>query len=122
MPLGTCDPASRGDAFNQSTQEVPLPDGSGSVLIDCRFGWDGTSVRPNCDGPVSSVRTRNTGTSTAWALLPNKKRAPLWVQVDPGTDVTITQKGTLSNLGLSNYVDVQGVGFVFADPAVTPPG
>jgi hypothetical protein len=43
-------------------------------------------------------------------------------EAGPGTDVTITQKGTLSNLGLSNYVDVQGVGFVFADPAVTPPG
>jgi hypothetical protein len=117
MPLGTCDPASRGDAYNQLTEEVPLDDGSGSVLIDCHYGWDGTSVRPTCDGPVSFLRTRNTGTSAAWALLPNKKKAPLWVQIDPGTDVTITQKGTLNNLGLVNVTDVQGVGFVFANPA-----
>lgn len=116
MPTGTCDPASRGEAFNQIALEQPLPDGSGSILVDGRWGWDGVSVRPNCDGPVASLRTRNTGTSPAWALLPNKKRTPAWVQIAPGTDVTITTKGTLSNLGLSNYTDVIGVGFVFTQP------
>lgn len=117
MPAGTCDPASRGDAYNGFAMEVPLPDASGAVLVDVRYGWDGVSVRPNCDGPISYLRTRNTGTSPAWALLPNKKKSPLYVQIDPGTDVTITAKGQLSNLGLTNATDVQGVGFVFTSPA-----
>lgn len=117
MPSGTCDPASRGEAYNQMAEEVPLPDGSGSILVDCRFGWDGISSMPNCDGPVSFLRTRNTGSAPAWALLPEKKKAPPWVRIDPGTDVTITAKGQLSNLGLSNVSDVNGVGISFTDPA-----
>jgi hypothetical protein len=86
MPIGTCDPASRGrgETYNEFAMEVPLPDGSGYVLIDCRYTWDGTSTRATgCDGPVIFLRTRNTGTSTAWAMLPDKKKAPLWVQLDP---------------------------------------
>jgi hypothetical protein len=118
VPIGTCDPASRGDAYNQVAEEVPLPNGSGSVLIDGRWDWDGVSVRPNCDGPVNFLRTRNTGTMPAWANLPNKKRGNPWVQIDPGTDVTIVAKGTLANLGLSNYTDLLAVGFQFTDPAV----
>lgn len=116
MPTGTCDPASRGEAYNTVTLEFPLPNLSGAVLIDCRWGWDGTSTRPNCDGPVQSIRTRNTGTETAWAMLPNKKKPPQWVAVDPGTDVTITQQGQLNNLGVTKYSDVIGVGFAFTDP------
>jgi hypothetical protein len=119
MPIGTCDPASRGrgETYNEFAMEVPLPDGSGYVLIDCRYTWDGTSTRATgCDGPVIFLRTRNTGASTAWAMLPDKKKAPLWVQLDPGTDVTVTQKGQLANLGLSNSKDVETVQFSFTDP------
>lgn len=122
MPIGTCDPATRGEAHNQIAMEVPLPDASGSVLIDGLWDWDGVSTRETgCDGPVISLHTRNTGTSPAWALLPNKKKGNPWVRIDPGTDATVTQKGTLSNLGLSNYTDVLGVGFWFTDPAISPP-
>lgn len=120
MPIGTCDPASRGngETYNEFAIELPLPDRSGYVLIDCRYTWDGTSTRATgCDGPVIFLRTRNTGTSTAWAMLPDKKKAPLWVQVDPGTDVTITQKGQLANLGVSSATDVQSVTFSFINPA-----
>jgi hypothetical protein len=70
MPIGTCDPASRGDAYNSVTLEERAPNGSGSVLTDVRYGWDGVSVMPNCDGPVSYLRTRNTSTMTAWATQP----------------------------------------------------
>lgn len=118
MPIGTCDPASRGAPYNEFAIEIPLPNASGYVLIDCRYDWDGVSTRATgCDGPVIYLRTRNTGTQTAWALLPDKKKAPLWVQIDPGTDVTITQKGQLSNLGLSNASDAHTVTFTFTDPA-----
>lgn len=121
MPApGTCDPATRGEAFNETALEYPLPDGTGSVLIVIRYGWDNVSVRPECDGPVISIHTRNTGASTAWAILINKKKGNPWVQVDPGTDVTVAQKGTLSNLGLVNYSDAAGVGMVFQDPLVVP--
>jgi len=97
--------------------EVPSTNGTGSVLIDIRYGWDGTSVRPNCDGPVSYIRTRNTSNMIAWALLPNKKKGAAWVQIDPGTDTTITAAGQLNNLGLSNQSDVQAVGITFENPA-----
>jgi hypothetical protein len=116
MPIGTCDPASRGDAYNSVTLEERAPNGSGSVLTDVRYGWDGTSVMPNCDGPVSYLRTRNTSNMTAWAMLPNKKRGSKWVQIDPGTDATITAAGTLRNLGLENYSDVAGVGVQWTQP------
>lgn len=98
--------------------EVPLPDGTGYVLADVQFTGDGISLHETgCDGPVTSLRTRNTGSSTAWALLPDKKKAPLWVQIDPGTDTTITAKGQLANLGLSNASDVRSVQLVFTNPA-----
>lgn len=116
MPLGTCDPASRGESYNQMAYEVPAPDGSGTVLVDCHFGWDGTSTMPNCDGPTLFIRTRNTSAMTAWANLPNKKKPPTWVQIDPGTDVTITAQGQLNNLGLSKASDVTSVQPVFTQP------
>jgi hypothetical protein len=116
MPSGTCDPASRGDSYNQTAYEVPAPNGSGSVLVDCRYGWDGTSVMPNCDGPIQSIRTRNTSDMAAWANLPNKKKPPTWVQIDPGTDITISAKGQLSNLGLTNASDLDAVQPVFDQP------
>lgn len=98
--------------------EVRLPDGSGSVHIDCQYTWDGTSTPAvGCDGPVTSFRTRNTGTSPAWAMLPDKKRPPLWVKIDPGTDVTVNAQGQLNNLGLSNAQDLFSVRFQFTDPA-----
>lgn len=118
MPrTGNCNPASRGAAFNAFALEIPLPDRSGSVLADCHYTWDGVSVWPSCDGPVIFLRTRNTGTSPAWALLPDKKKPPLWVQIDPGTDVTVTSAGQLANLGLSNASDVQTVRLSFVNPA-----
>ena len=118
MPVGTCDPVSRGEAFNYFAIEVRLPDGSGYVLADCHYDWDGVSTRATgCDGPVIYLRTRNTGAMPAWALLPDKKRGDPWVKIDPGTDVTTTAKGPLNNLGLSNAKDVQSVRLSFVDPA-----
>src|SRR5688572_20621668 len=117
MPIGTCDPATRGHPYNAITIERAAPNSSGAVLADMHYNWDGVSVRPNCDGPVIFLRTRNTSNMTAWALLPNKKKPPLWIQIDPGTDVTITAAGQLNNLGLSNASDVSGINVVFTQPA-----
>ena len=118
MPSGTCDPASRGATFKQFNMEIRLPNNSGSVLIECRHGWDGVSTyATGCDGPVTFIHTRNTGNQTAWALLPDKKKSPLWVQLDPGTDVVTSAQGQLSNLGLTNASDVRSVRFSFVNPA-----
>lgn len=98
--------------------EVPLNDESGYVLVDATYTHDGVSVRPNCDGPITTLRTRNTGMSPAWALLPNKRKGDPWYRIDPGDDLSVSAKGTLNNLGLSNVQDVIGVGFQFTDPAL----
>lgn len=108
---GTC------SANGEFEIQIPLPNGSGFVNADCRYNHDGVSVWPNCNGPVTFLRTRNTGTTTAWALLPDKKQPPLWVQIDPGTDVTITSHGQLNTLGLANASDVRSVRLSFTNPA-----
>lgn len=119
MPVGTCNPASwgQGETLGEFAIEIPLPNGSGSVMAVCRYQWDGTSVKPTCDGDVKHLRTRNTGNVAAWALLPDKKAGLPWVRIDPGTDVTIVAKGQLGNLGLSKASDVESVTLSFTDPA-----
>lgn len=118
MPIGTCDPATRGQAFNAVTIERPAPNLSGSVLADVHYTWDGISVRETgCNGPITFIRVRNTSTMTAWADLPNKKQGNKWIQIDPGTDVTTTSQGQLNNLGLVNFADAAGVNVVFVQPA-----
>jgi hypothetical protein len=114
MPIGTCDPATRGDEFNT----MELAGGvNGSVVVTVRFGWDGVSIKATgCDGPVKDIRTRNTGATTHWALLPAKKNGSPWVEIPPGTDVTISSPGQLTNLGLRNYSDVAEVRITDVQP------
>lgn len=118
MPIGTCDPASRGEPYNAFALEIPAPNRSGYVLTEVHYDWDGVSTRETgCDGPVIFLRTRNTSLMSAWALLPDKKRGNPWVKIDPGTDVTVTAAGQLNNLGLSLASDVESVRLSFVDPA-----
>jgi len=117
MPLFSCDHNARGEAFNEFAIEVRSPGGSGSVLVDVRYTWDGTSAWPNCNGPITFIRTRNTSQENAWALLPDKRKGSPWVLIAPGTDSTITAKGTLSNLGLTEAVDAQRASITFTAPA-----
>lgn len=105
MPEGTCDPASRGDLFNVTeTAEF-----GGDILITIRWGWDGVSVRPDCDGPVQDIRVRNVSQITYYANLPNKKRGTRNIAIPPGTDTTLSG-GQLKQAGLDNYSDTLGVG------------
>lgn len=60
MPAGTCDPATRGDPFNVLEMAV----GNGDVMVTIRYGWDGVSVRPECDGPL----VNGTGSGNVWAI------------------------------------------------------
>jgi hypothetical protein len=124
MPIGTCDPATRGQAHNKTAlaQEIPAEIGGGAVLYEIVWDWDGVSVIPNCNGPIVSIHVRNTNpTATVWVLLPSKKKGSLWVQIDPSTDSTVTQQGQLNTLGLTTRADVDRIGFWFTDPAINPP-
>lgn len=115
--LTTCDTAPiTGTTDKAFALEIPNPDYSGSVLSEVHYTWDGVSVYPDCDGPVTSLQTRNTGDMTGWAILPDKKKAPLWVQINPGTNTTTTSKGQLANLGLSNASDVRSVTISYKQP------
>lgn len=113
MPEGTCDPASRGDTWNVTETAVD----NGAVLITIRWGWDGVSVRPDCDGPIQDIRVVNTSTTTYYANLPAKRRGDRNIAIPPGTDQTISNKGTLRSLGLENHSDVVGVQ-LFPEPLV----
>lgn len=119
MPLYTCDLQPLG-LTPEFAMEIPAPNYSGSVLVDCMFDWDGLSVWPDCNGPVTLLRVRNTSNVTAWALLPDKKKGSPWVQGNPGTDLTITQatkgQSSLSSLGLTNALDVKTVTITFTQP------
>lgn len=105
MPEGTCDPASRGDEFNVTE----TAEGGGDVLITIRWGWDGVSVRPDCDGPVRDIHVRNVSQTTYYANLPNKKKGNRNIEIPPGTDVVISGTGQLKQYGLENYSDCIGV-------------
>jgi hypothetical protein len=61
MPIGTCDPATRGDPYNV----LQLAVGNGDVFVTIRYGWDGTSTRDiGCDGPL----VNGTGGGNVWAI------------------------------------------------------
>lgn len=104
MPLGTCDPASRGEEWN--TTEYAVDDGN--VVVTIRWGWDGTSAMPNCDGPVQDIRVRNTSAITYYANLPAKKRGLRNVEIPPLSDATYSGS-QLRQAGLELYSDTIGV-------------
>lgn len=115
-PSLTCAQLQAPLGYLEQTLSHRLPDGSGYVRTDIRFTHDGVSVRPDCDGPITRLRVANTGTSSAWALLPHKRKAPLWIQIDPGTDVVTTSPGALANIGVETFSDAAGVAFTYTQP------
>lgn len=115
MPVGTCDPATRGQAFNV----MELAAGGGQVIITVRYSWDGVSTRSTppvgCDGPVKDVRIRNLSLISYWALLPSKKVGNPWFEMLPGSDQTF-QGGQLGVVGLQTYSDCAGVTITDVSP------
>lgn len=113
MPEGTCDPATRGMAYNEIEQA------EGPVVIYARFGWDGTSIRPDCDGPVSLLRGTNTSTTDTWyAHFKGRKGTWITVSLAPGEVREVTSSGQLRQLGLSDRSDLDGL-YITQSP--TPP-
>ena len=109
--------------------EKAVPDRTGVILT--RVFWTpaaGASRATGCDGPVFRIRTRNTSTMTAWALLPNKTVGNKWLRLDPGDDFLVdtrpppagngaADQTIINNLGLTTYAAVAGVGITFTNPA-----
>jgi hypothetical protein len=60
MPIGTCDPATRGEAWNLMTMSVA----NGDVTVDVRYGWDG----PRTANGVQLTNGSTTVTRTAGGI------------------------------------------------------
>src|SRR6478752_9209701 len=112
MPIGTCDPATRGDPYNSQTLSM----GNGQVTIDIRYGWDGVSTKDTgngCDGPlvngtgagnVWAVRVTNNDTISWYVHTIGRRGQPHNIQFAPGSVTTYT-KNTVSNNGYDSISD-----------------
>lgn len=113
MPAGTCDPASRGDAYNSAALSID----NGAVTVEYRFGWDGVSTRetgcvgPLVAGPVGdrwAMRVTNTTTTTYYAHFLGRRGRPRVVTLDPETTRTWLP-AALRVAGFEDSSDAQGM-------------
>lgn len=109
MPIGTCDPVTRGQTFNEFDIHRNV-EGVGVVRARGEYGWNNVSTKETgCDGPLNSLRVSNFGSVSAYVLLPNKKKGDKWVEIPPGTNDEAISAGQRNQLGVENYSDVVGV-------------
>ena len=110
MPTGTCDPATRGQAFNV----LQLAIGNGDVFVTIRYGWDGVSTRDTgCDGPlvngtgsgnVWAVSYTNAGQTTYYMHTVGKNGQARTLTLNPGASGTLT-KTQAASAGYVNRSD-----------------
>jgi hypothetical protein len=114
MPAGTCDPATRGEAFNVQQMAVA----NGQVDVTVRYGWDGVSVRPDCDGPLVNgtgvqsnrwaIKVTNND-SVAWYVhTVGRKGQPQHLQLQPGVTTTHTANQG-NNAGYTSIQDFENL-------------
>lgn len=106
MPGGTCDPASLGYTFWETSQAQGP---NGEVLVTFRYGWDGVSVKPNCIGPVSYVKGTNTGSVTYYVHMKGRRGNPVTISLAPGETKEEDRRQQLRNLGLNTNEDIEGL-------------
>jgi hypothetical protein len=112
MPAGTCDPASRGAAYNEGEFAVA----GGAVVVPYRYGWDGPStMETGCVGPLQMVSGTNNSTQTYYAHFQGRKGTWRRVQLDPGQSVTYDKTGQLKQAGLIDNTDLDGL-YITTDP------
>lgn len=113
MPIGTCDPATRGEAFNAFELVI------NGVAIWGRYGWDGVSTRETgCDGPIIRVWARNDSAETRWAWFEGRRGQPKSLEMAPGFNGTWGPT-VLANRGFESYADLAGL--IITDSAEVPP-
>lgn len=95
---GQCDPGPIGYNFQAQYED------NGQVGIETRYGWDGTSVYPECIGPIQQVRVFNTGQQTWRVNVPLSRRSKT-LDIVPGTDRTFTG-AQLVQVGLETNTDI----------------
>ena len=111
MPIGTCDPASRGDAFNSAELQF------GPVNVKYRFGWDGVSTRETgCVGPLVqgtgagnrwAVAVANTSQTETWYVhFKGRRGQPKVFELPPGFSDTFTVT-QLANRGFDDSTDLE---------------
>lgn len=108
MPVGTCDPATRGDPYNV----LQLAVGNGDVFVTIRYGWDGVSTRETgCDGPlvngtgggnVWAISYLNAGQTTYYMKTVGRNGQPRTLTLNPGASGTLTKNQAAS----AGYVNV----------------
>jgi hypothetical protein len=114
MPIGTCDPATRGASFN----EFEVAFFQGAVIMKGRFGWDGVSTKATgCDGPLIRLQGINTTQQTYYAWFLAKNGTARSITMGPGFNQIVTQP-TLGNQGFNNYSDTDGIDIT--DSPVSP--
>lgn len=93
---GQCDPGP--GQFNLQTL------GDSEIVVTVRYGWDGVSLFPDCDGPIQDVRLQNVGTRTRTLSIPAGRKLKSR-DILPGTDVTFTG-AQLAQIGLETAADL----------------
>lgn len=110
---GNCNPAPA--SFNEQTQVK----GNGAILVEARYGWDGVSVFPDCDGPLIRVRVTNTTQNQTWyAVFPRPRRPqapPIVITFAPGFQ-QIYSPAQLSAVGLDTINDLSDYDLTQTNP------
>jgi hypothetical protein len=121
MPIGTCDPATRGEPWNVLTlawgHNAAYP--AGQVVVTVRYGWDGVSTRETgCNGPLLGAHLFSAPDAVAWLHFKGRRGTPRSVQVPQDMDQDVTAQW-LANRGLNDASDLEG--FVITGDSEFPP-
>lgn len=116
MPEGTCDPASVGRTYWEVTQAQGP---NGEVEFTYRHGWDGTSQRPECNGPIVYVKAFNNGSVTHYGHFLGRKGTPRTIACAPGQTIEEDRPNVLRNMGLETVDDVAGM-YITTSPNPPP--
>lgn len=113
MPIGTCDPATRGEAYN----EFELV--NNGVRIWGRYGWDGVSTKETgCNGPIIRIWAQNNSGENRYAWFKGRRGQPKFLEMVPGFNDSWGATA-LFNRGFEAYYDIEGL--IITETSDTPP-
>lgn len=119
MPIGTCDPASRGATWNEGEQDFGAPDpatGRALGILTYRYGWDGVSTRETgCVGPLNRVTVLNGNPETWYAHFQGRRGQWRRIDMAPGFSRTYNQS-QLRNAGFEDNTDLENL-TISTDPS-----